>query len=86
MSNSSGVSTLFLRPRIDSLIFLSKKTFKLIDPRNYNGAMFIGLNGISIKSHGNSDEVGIASAIKTACQLHSNNINEKIKLLLKSHV
>jgi phosphate acyltransferase len=63
-----------------------KRTFKLIDPRNYNGAMFIGLNGISIKSHGNSDEVGIASAIRAACQLHNNNINEKIKTLLKSHV
>ncbi len=49
------------------LSFLLKKNFKnfknLIDPRNYNGGMFIGVNGIVIKSHGNADSHAFANAI-----------------------
>jgi glycerol-3-phosphate acyltransferase PlsX len=37
-----------------------------LDPRDYNGANFIGLNGIVIKSHGGADEVGFANAIHIA--------------------
>ena len=37
---------------------------KLIDPRNYNGGMFIGVNGIVIKSHGNADSHAFANAIE----------------------
>ena len=40
-----------------------------MDPRNYNGAVFLGLEGIAIKSHGSSDEVGFASAIELACDM-----------------
>lgn len=39
---------------------------KKIDPRLYNGAMLLGLNGVVVKSHGNSDAVGFANAIKFA--------------------
>ena len=50
------------------LSFLLKKNFndfkKLIDPRNYNGGMFIGVNGIVIKSHGNADSHAFANAIE----------------------
>ncbi len=35
-----------------------------IDPRRVNGATFLGLNGIAIKSHGGTDAVGFASAIE----------------------
>ena len=49
------------------LSFLLKKNFKnfknLIDPRNYNGGMLIGVNGIVIKSHGNADSHAFANAI-----------------------
>ena len=31
-----------------------------IDPRRYNGAMFLGLNGIAVKSHGGTDALGFA--------------------------
>ena len=62
-----------------------KKTFNEIDPRNYNGALFVGLNGISIKGHGNSDEVAFANAIKVAINLSENNINKKIIELLGSN-
>jgi len=37
-----------------------------LDPRAYNGANFIGLNGIVIKSHGGADEVAFANAIHIA--------------------
>jgi phosphate acyltransferase len=37
-----------------------------LDPRAYNGANFIGLNGIVIKSHGGADEVGFSNAIHIA--------------------
>lgn len=39
---------------------------KQLDPRSYNGANFIGLNGIVIKSHGGADIVGFANAIHIA--------------------
>ena len=37
-----------------------------LDPRAYNGANLIGLQGIVIKSHGGTDEIGFANAIKIA--------------------
>ena len=37
-----------------------------IDPRRYNGASFVGLRGIVIKSHGGADETAFANAISTA--------------------
>jgi phosphate acyltransferase len=37
-----------------------------IDPRRYNGASFVGLQGIVIKSHGGADETAFAHAIHTA--------------------
>jgi len=55
-----------------------KKVFKKIDPRNHNGAMFLGLNGISIKSHGNADKIGFSNALKVAVNLIENKINQKI--------
>lgn len=46
------------------------KTFrKQVDPRYFNGGVFLGLNGICVKSHGGSDDIGIASAIRLACNL-----------------
>lgn len=55
-------------------------TFKVrVDPRRYNGAMFLGLNGICVKSHGGTDEVGFANAINVALELITHRINESIK-------
>lgn len=50
-----------------------------LDPRKYNGAMFLGLNGICVKSHGGTDGIGFANAIKVAAELVANNVNEEIK-------
>lgn len=43
-----------------------KKLKAKMDPRRYNGAMLIGLKGISIKSHGGTDAFGFANAIDVA--------------------
>src|SRR5574344_411501 len=47
--------------------FLNLK--KTLDPRKYNGAMFVVLNGLSVKSHGGTDAVGFAYAIDNASKL-----------------
>jgi len=44
---------------------LQKLRFRL-DPRRYNGAMFLGLNGVAVKSHGGTDPMGFATAIGVA--------------------
>jgi len=49
------------------------------DPRRYNGAMLLGLNGITVKSHGGTDAPGFANAIGVAVDLVKYNFNERIK-------
>jgi glycerol-3-phosphate acyltransferase PlsX len=55
-----------------------KKASSKLDARLYNGAMFLGLNGIVVKSHGSSEHIGFANAIAVATELAKNNINDKI--------
>ena len=43
-----------------------KKLKLRADPRRYNGAMFLGLQGVCVKSHGGTDAVGFANAIGVA--------------------
>jgi glycerol-3-phosphate acyltransferase PlsX len=40
-----------------------------LDPRRYNGAVFLGVNGIVVKSHGGSDALGFATAIGVAIDM-----------------
>lgn len=40
-----------------------------MDPRQYNGAVFLGLNGIAVKSHGGTDKIGFSNAIRVAAEL-----------------
>lgn len=49
------------------------------DPRRYNGAMFLGLRGVCVKSHGGTDAIGFANAIGVAVNLAANGFNDKIK-------
>ena len=44
-----------------------------MDPRLYNGAMFVGLNGLSVKSHGGTDAFGYAVAVENAAKLIRQN-------------
>ncbi len=50
-----------------------------LDPRRYNGAMLLGLNGIVVKSHGGSDAVGFANAVGVAADLIINGFLERIR-------
>ena len=55
-----------------------------IDPRKYNGAVLLGLNGIVVKSHGGTDAFGFCNAIGVAVSLiensYINQIEQKLKL------
>jgi len=55
-----------------------KRLKKRIDPRRYNGAMFLGLQGVCVKSHGGADAEGFANAIGVANDLISHKFNERI--------
>lgn len=49
-----------------------------LDPRKRNGAMFVGLNGIAVKSHGGADAYAFCNAISVAVELAAHNINARI--------
>jgi glycerol-3-phosphate acyltransferase PlsX len=55
-----------------------KKWAARLDPRRYNGAMFLGLAGIAVKSHGSTDAFGFANAIGVAVDLKVNGFLQKI--------
>lgn len=61
-----------------------RKIFKVMDPRFYNGAMFIGLKGIVVKSHGSSDHIAFYNALQKTISLAENDINGKIQDLFLS--
>jgi glycerol-3-phosphate acyltransferase PlsX len=48
-----------------------------VDPRRYNGAAFLGLNGVVLKSHGGADHISFLWALERAYQLIQNKILEK---------
>ena len=52
------------------------------DPRRYNGAMLLGLNGIADKSHGSTDAFGFANAIGVAVDMNVNGFLNKIRVEL----
>lgn len=49
-----------------------------LDDRKRNGAMFLGLNGIAVKSHGGADAFSFCNAISVAVELVAHRINERI--------
>ncbi len=49
-----------------------------LDPNNHNGAVFLGLNGLVVKSHGNANEKGVANAIGVAARLVREDLTRKI--------
>ncbi len=55
-----------------------KKLRLRLDPRRYNGAIFLGLAGIAVKSHGSTDALGFANAIGVAVDMKANGFIDKI--------
>ena len=49
-----------------------------LDPNNHNGAVFLGLNGLVVKSHGSASDKGVANAIRVAARMVREDITRKI--------
>ncbi len=89
MEGTARLLGLFLKEGIDRSLLskagalLAKGAFDYlknkVDPRLYNGAPFLGLKGVSVKSHGGMDAEGFASALKVAIHMIENKFNEKIQ-------
>ena len=65
------VGYLLVRPALQAIR-------KKVDPRNYNGALFVGLNGVVVKSHGGTDAIGFANAVGVAADLIRGRFNDQI--------
>ncbi|HZU62413.1 MAG TPA: phosphate acyltransferase PlsX [Novosphingobium sp.] len=69
-----------LRSKLGFLI--SKPATELLkhhlDPNNHNGAVFLGLNGVVVKSHGSANAKGVANAIGVTARLLQENITQRI--------
>jgi glycerol-3-phosphate acyltransferase PlsX len=57
-----------------------------LDPRRYNGASLVGLDGIVIKSHGGADEIALRQALDTAVVEVSKQVPDQIRRLLAEQV
>ena len=49
-----------------------------LDPNNHNGAVFLGLNGIVVKSHGSANALGVANAVAVTARLLEENLTDRI--------
>lgn len=49
-----------------------------LDPNNHNGAVFMGLNGVVVKSHGSANVKGVANAVEVAARLVEEDITARI--------
>ena len=78
----------FLRAALSSTVlskmgaFLAQGAFRAfkekLDPRKHNGGVFLGLNGIVVKSHGGTDALGFATAIDVAFDMVRDRLVERI--------
>jgi glycerol-3-phosphate acyltransferase PlsX len=55
-----------------------RKLRERVDPRRYNGGMFLGLSGVCVKSHGGIDAFGFSNAIGVAVDLVAQGFNQRI--------
>ena len=71
--------------KISSLLNYSnlKKFKKRLDPRLYNGAIFIGLDSPVVKSHGGTDYIGFSNSLDVCYKIVKGNLIEKIKQNIK---
>jgi len=67
--------------KISSLLNISnlKKFRKRLDPRIYNGAIFIGLDAPVVKSHGGTDFIGFSNSLDVCNKIIKGNLISKIK-------
>ena len=103
LKTAEGTASFFTNSLKDSLkksifsklgYFLAKKSLEgfraHMDPRKYNGAVFLGLNGIVVKSHGGTDAFGYSNAIGVAYDMAKysfiEDLKEKLSITTKSLV
>ncbi len=70
-SLSAKMGYLLARPALERLR-------EWMDPRRYNGAILLGLNGVVVKSHGGTDATGFAHAIDVAMDMVTHGFNDRI--------
>lgn len=56
-----------------------------LDPRLYNGALWLGLNGVAVKSHGGTDAVGFAHALEVAFDMIKGRVVDTVKQAMTQH-
>jgi len=71
-SLAAKLAYLLARPGLDRLR-------EWLDPRRYNGAVMLGLNGVVVKSHGGTDAQGFAHAMDVAVDMVVHRFNEHIR-------
>lgn len=71
-SLSSKLGYLLARPGLEQMRVW-------LDPRRYNGAVFLGLNGMVVKSHGGTDAEGFAHAVDVAVDMVTHRFNERLR-------
>lgn len=71
-SLASRIAYLLARPGLERLR-------EWLDPRRYNGAVMLGLNGVVVKSHGGTDAQGFAHAMDVAMDMVVHRFNDRIR-------
>jgi glycerol-3-phosphate acyltransferase PlsX len=71
-SLAGRLAYLLARPGLDRLR-------EWLDPRSYNGAVMLGLNGVVVKSHGGTDALGFAHAMDVALDMVVHRFNDRIR-------
>lgn len=69
---ASKIAYLLAKPGLDRLR-------EWLDPRRYNGAVMVGLNGVVVKSHGGTDAQGFAHAVDVAIDMVVHRFNDHIR-------
>lgn len=68
----SKIGYLLVRPGLERMK-------EWLDPRRYNGAVFVGLNGVVVKSHGGTDAEGFTAAVDVAMDMVTHGFNDSIR-------
>tara|TARA_B100001057_G_scaffold493022_1_gene586655 strand:+ start:649 stop:1662 length:1014 start_codon:yes stop_codon:yes gene_type:complete len=86
---TSNLRSMFSKSLINKIAYklIERDLVKLkdqVNPEKYNGATLIGLNGISIKSHGSASPLAFSYALNQCNNSISNNLNREINNLIKN--
>jgi phosphate acyltransferase len=76
--------TATLRSKVGALIAAKalKQLKARMDPRTVNGAVFLGLNGLVVKSHGGTDGLGFAAAVQVAVRMAQSHFRDEVAVNL----